>query len=690
MRSSSGLLCALLLPLSVSAQSLDLLGPQAPLFREALALAQLTEAECTFDAEEMHLWGGDAYRLPIFDDLHRNPWKISPHWRSLSDELLARSADLNYLLYTVESYTGHQVGNAVGADPLPPYRARVTALRDTALAVALSELDGQPVEYFQGLADYRLIPRPARDAAALLIFLAADAIRAREAALAAPLLEAGLDPREVWGLMLHALDWREEEASFEELERARRIEMILDRVDFPRLYAGANLLLAGIASASASLQAAQSRMDPGDFLFAARTRYGWVKISGAGRHHHREDEQHLLVLDLGGDDTYASAANTLDFAHPLSIVVDLAGNDLYRSELEDQPAFGAGVCGYGFLVDLSGDDVYAGVNAGQGCGILGVGLLYDAAGNDHYQGDSGVQGSGTFGVGILADLDGDDEYRCFRAAQGYGYTLGGGLLIDAAGSDRYVADDQDIKYAWSQGYAHQSNMAQGFGFGRRADYIDGHSWAGGIGMLVDGAGDDQYSCGVYGLGCGYWYGLGLFADKSGNDEYTSYAYSLASPPDFAIGVVQDDAGDDLYRSGGSRACGVGRDFSIGWFEEGAGNDRYYCNDTAFGVGNVNGLGIFWDKGGDDVYVACDHSFGMCTVESEGSLRDEILNVGLFIDGAGMDRYYQLPESERERVPFDFADPTVFPEIYALGNGRRLSRYDDLPQPGATGAALDAE
>ncbi|MBI3271833.1 MAG: hypothetical protein HYZ53_22770 [Planctomycetes bacterium] len=37
--------------------------------------------------------------------------------------------------------------------------------------------------------------------------------------------------------------------------------------------------------------------------------------------------------------------------------------------------------------------------------------------------------------------------------------------------------------------------AQGRGKGRRGDGADGHSWAGGLGALLDCEGDDRYSAG---------------------------------------------------------------------------------------------------------------------------------------------------------------------------------------------------
>jgi hypothetical protein len=695
-----------LLPRAARAQHLDGLGPQAGPFRAALILAQLKENEFVVDSCDAALWANGRYRAPYFDLLYANPWKISPYVHSLADRLLTQATDPTDILFEAEGRAGCQVGNAVLGDPLTAYRQRVRVHGDSALAVALSELDGRPVSFFRGASDYRLIPPAVRDAAALILFQIPDALRDRERALTGPLKRLGLDPQQAWQ-RLH--DWayaRAGEAPREDGKRARgsaeeplpiadlprvtEIEAILDAVDVAALYHGANLLAAGMKQASADLQAARLRLPPRDFHFAVSTPYGWVKILGTGQHHHREDERHLLIIDVGGDDVYASAANTLDYGNPISLVLDVAGNDEYRTDLENQPAFGVGICGYGMLLDLGGDDLYSSPVAGQGCGILGVGLLHDVGGSDRYRGDSALQGCGIFGVGALVDLAGNDQYACYRASQGFGFTRGCGVLLDVGGDDTYAANDEEIRYPASPGPSHQWNMAQGFGCGRRGEAIDGHNWAGGVGILVDGAGNDTYTCGTYGIGGAYGLGVGLLADRSGNDTYTCYASAIASALHGGIGVVQDEAGDDLYRSGSTRACGFGGDFGVAWFEDGSGNDRYYCNDSALGVGHQNGLGVCWDRGGNDIYVACNNSFGISTMETQGTVRDLIANVGFFVDVGGADRYYQLPLEERENLPFHFRTLALFAPFEGLGDGVNLSRYDLLRQPGSTGAAVDAE
>jgi len=686
------------------AQSLDRLGPAAGPWRAALILARISEAEVKIDPSDERLYTNPRYRLSFHGLLRADPWRAGGIARGLTDQLLADASDPTDVLFQAESRIGFPVGNALQGTELAAARARGRAFGDSSLAIALSELDGRPLSYFLRGGDYRLIPPAARDAAALVLFQIVQALRDRDHALIQPLRRAGLEPQAAWQLARDAADWHAAElpspvgsrarraargsAAIEDLPRVTSTEAMLGAVDFPMLYRGANRIAAGVKQAVADLRAAADRTPPRDFRYAVSTRYGWVMVLGIGQHHHREDERHLLVLDLGGDDVYATAGNTLDAENPVSVVIDLAGNDEYRAEPVDQPAFGAGIAGYGMLFDLEGNDVYSCTTGGEGCGLLGVGLLYDAAGDDRYQGDSAVQGCGAFGIGALVDLAGGDRYEACRAAQGYGYTLGAGLLVDAIGDDQYLASNAAVRYPAGNGLG--ASLSQGFGAGRCAEATDGHAWAGGVGILVDGAGLDRYECDAYGLGGAYGGGVGIFADKMGDDDYTSSATALGSATAGGVAIAQDDAGNDLYRSGGAGACGYARDFALASFEDVAGNDRYFANEHAFGVGEGNGLGLCWDQSGYDIYVACNTSFGICTMDDPGTVRGLMLNAGFFVDGGGTDRYYQLPPGEREAFPFNFRAFGAFERFEGMADGAQLSRYDLLRYPGSTGAAVDAE
>jgi hypothetical protein len=180
-------------------------------------------------------------------------------------------------------------------------------------------------------------------------------------------------------------------------------------------------------------------------------------------------------------------------AHPISTILDLAGNDRYDGG-DVAGTMGCGLFGLGAVVDLAGDDTYRVAASGLGCAWYGTGLVYDEAGNDAYEvrGKWG-QGAAHVGAGVLVDLAGDDTYLCAQQSQGLGSTMGAGVLLDVLGNDAYTARDDGNR---EKIYLDQSvAMSQGCGYGRRADLGDGKSLAGGFGVLVDGAGNDRSRAG---------------------------------------------------------------------------------------------------------------------------------------------------------------------------------------------------
>lgn len=716
---------ALLLALTVTPPATsdpmpDWRGSDGPLFEEALALADLDPTSFRFDPDVIAVWGGDRWRSPFFDLFFRDPWKCSPYGREHAHAIRDAAGSLHDLQYLAQSDTGIRVRDNFYGSFLTEIRDRVEHGDADALAEALADLGAGDAAAIAADPAYRAIPPAAARAAATILFAVADSERFRRIAMVEPLEAIGLEPDRMARRAFEECFWRAaddddanlaEDAKFQEVRRTLDTERAMDAIDRHLLARGANLLALALDDAARALADAAPFAAPTlDATFD--TDLGPVRISGTGADIH--DRRTLLAIDLGGADTWhrgGQSSGTMD--HPIGVAIDVAGDDRYHAPstaawldrirngpkpgadgfaqerpTDHEPSFGSGVGGYGFLVDLSGDDEYIAPIAGLGCGLLGHGGLVDHAGDDRYRGDAGAMGSGSFGTGVLADLGGDDEYRLFHKGMGYGGTLGAGVLVDTGGDDRYLAETDLVKYSWFDNYGTQLNMTQGFGYGRRADMDDGHSWAGGVGVLVDGGGgDDRYRCGIYGIGCAYWYALGICYDDGGDDVYESDSYSIASPPHFAVGIVIDEAGDDLWRGRSSRACGFGRDFSLGWFEEGGGDDVYLCSDSAFGVGNVNGLGVCWDKSGDDVWCARSNSFGQPYLEYRGR-RDFPINAGLFIDGGGRDRYLRIPEGV-STWDLDPDDLSTLATWEFLGDGARHHWRDHLPTPGSTGAAIDS-
>ncbi|MEE2894264.1 MAG: hypothetical protein VX726_00845 [Planctomycetota bacterium] len=716
--------CLLAAPLALPEPPFDRAwqGEAAPLFAEALELAGLEESDFRFDPGVVAAWGGDRWRSPIFDLFFEDPWKCSPYAREHATAIREAAPSLHDLQYLAQSDTGIRVRDNYYGSFLTEAGNRVDRDGDRALAEALARLDAGGADEIAASPEYLAIPATVREAVALVLHAVADAEAYRRIALVEPLATAGIDLEWARDRAFEECFWRAAddddanlggEAKFDEVRRMLRTERMMESIDRHLLARGGNLLALAVDAAIETLPAPGSVDAPG-LAVTFDTRLGTVRILGTSDDSIEPDGHDLLAIDLGGDDRWSrGGASGHPARHPIGIAIDLAGDDRYeapsgeawrrrfetgprggepgfRQEIpeEHEPSFGSGVAGYGILVDVEGDDSYLAPVAGLGCGLLGHGSLLDRAGDDRYRGDAGCIGSGTFGTGILADLEGDDEYRLAHKGMGYGGTLGAGILVDTEGDDAYLAEVDHVKYSWFDDFGTQLNMTQGFGYGRRADMDDGHSWAGGVGILADGGGgNDVYRCGIYGIGCAYWYALGVLHDDGGDDRYTSDSYSIASPPHFAVGIVIDESGDDVWRGRSSRACGFGRDFSLGWFEEGGGDDVYLCSDSAFGIGNVNGLGVCWDKGGDDTWCARSNSFGQPYIEARGR-RDLPINAGLFIDQGGRDRYLRVPEgtSTWELDPEDL--PPMEPWEF-LGDGARHHWRDHLPTPGSTGAAIDA-
>ena len=383
------------------------------------------------------------------------------------------------------------------------------------------------------------------------------------------------------------------------------------------------------------------------------TPYGRVILAGAGKDSHTCSDCMLLV-DLGGNDVYEMPAGaTPDPDIPLSVLVDMEGNDDYRPAPFGLPTQGAGVLGVGILWDVEGRDRYrAAGSLSQGLAQVGVGLLMDEKGDDHYQATTTAQGAAFFGVGMLVDVQGNDEYLCNGECQGFGGSGGVGVLLDGRGDDTYRAEVMPGKVYRPDYHASMERnitSAQGVGLGRRGDGSDGHSWAGGLGSLVDLDGSDRYEAGTFSQGCGYWFGTGVLYEGGGDDVYESVNFSHGSGAHFCIGAVVDEAGDDQHRAihTGTCALGFGWDYTNALMFDREGNDTYVGHEAVLGVANGRSNAFAIDLAGDDRYELSGggEAFGvagtMDTIETFDPARPYFhdgTSMGLFLDVGGTDLY----------------------------------------------------
>ncbi len=430
--------------------------------------------------------------------------------------------------------------------------------------------------------------------------------------------------------------------------RSRRLCDLMEKMDRGAFYAAAEdlVLLADprVLDQLAATPEPQRTAVPIDGVAGATvgvidTPAGKIVIGGRGDNTYQLDQMQgvAAVVDLGGNDTYYEG--TVSLRRPVLVVIDLDGNDKYIGK---SPGIqGSAIMGISLLVDRAGNDTYQAIDVAQGSSLCGVGMLIDFGGNDTFVGLRRVQGTALGGLGVLINRGGDDRYRGAMWTQGFGHPLGFGLLADLDGADHYYTGGlYPDSYPETPGY---EGWGQGVGAGIR------HTGSGGIGVLLDGGGDDVYEYDYLSHGGGYWCGLGFARDFGGNDRRvggtkTAYNGGRRVEPDFvrfgcgwgchyALGFLFDDAGDDLY-TGTIMSVGFAWDLSVGYLVDFAGDDVYIGNQ---GNGAQAGLGVLFDYNGDDDYRGNRQGYA-----TSGMTYHELPQAGgnfsFLIDYGGTDKY----------------------------------------------------
>jgi hypothetical protein len=167
--------------------------------------------------------------------------------------------------------------------------------------------------------------------------------------------------------------------------------------------------------------------------------------------------------------------------------------------------------------------------------------------------------------------------------------------------------------------------------------------SGGLGVLRDAAGADDYTCAIFGQATGYWWGTGVLSDGGGNDHYDGQWYVQSGSAHFALSALLEEDGDDIYNMEARRqnvTNGGGHDFSLAVFVDRDGDDRYLAPGLSFGAGNAAGTGIFGDAAGVDSYDATrDLCLGNASIETPGdALRQMARTVGIFLEADGVDSF----------------------------------------------------
>ncbi|MHC4931916.1 MAG: HEAT repeat domain-containing protein, partial [Planctomycetota bacterium] len=256
-----------------------------------------------------------------------------------------------------------------------------------------------------------------------------------------------------------------------------------------------------------------------------------------------------------------------------------------------------------------------------------VGILIDEGGDDLYEVRDVGQGAGAFGVGLLLDRGaGNDRFHADLFGQGFAYVGGVGLLHNESGQEVYDAGGVHLHYPlFNDRY---QSLSQGFSIGMRP-YASG-----GVGLLIDDAGNDRYACDIYGQGASYWFAYGALVDRDGNDTYALGQYGQGSGIHLAAGCLIDLKGDDLYYNMHGVGTGGAHDFSVGLLVDREGNDYYAGSGGTMGGALTNSFALLIDAQGNDGYCAVK---GRHVVGGGRSARG-MGSIGLFLDLAGKDMH----------------------------------------------------
>jgi hypothetical protein len=388
---------------------------------------------------------------------------------------------------------------------------------------------------------------------------------------------------------------------------------ILEKIDFPQLLLAQKCFYAGFSV----LQENYEQLNY-DMPLTKRTKWGLMHIGSNLNDNYKQ--QYAFILDLAGDDKYTGKLATAH-SNPYFWHLDGAGNDIYQGTEIGELLFAQ--FGLAIHADLAGNDYYNGDDFSL-CASFGSYIHLDAVGDDIYTAGLHSLAAASWGTTYFADFQGNDIYSCTEYGQGFASTMATALLYDEAGSDSYLAGGK---------YLHEPlapldyrSLSQGFGFGLRPDL------AGGVGILHDKAGNDNYQGGVYAQGVAYWYALGMLLEDDGNDFYDAVYYPQGSGIHLAGGLLADLAGADHYYSKHGPGQGAGHDYAVGFFIENQGDDRYSV-EGGNGIGLTNSVGIFWDRAGADLYQkksASNYGYARGARDS-GS-------IGIFVDSGGKDVY----------------------------------------------------
>lgn len=605
-------------------------------FDVALGTIGMTTRTARFDSGILPFFAPTQFTTPFYKSVRDNPWRMPYFAETFRRELGANPTKPHETFDVGLKLAGFGTRrNLIGS---PIAYAEELSRKPDPLRLVLNDLKASGVIRAE-IPAITGVPPEVQQAAALILSTISRSVSYRRMALK--------DVGAVEDAFLFLASNGRDDLQGENQDRMERMAKSVDLAYF-------GVAAHDIAQATTQAQEMIGKVLTGSrYQFEIETTWGTIRLCG-GKDDTHPDKPALLIIDTGGNDTYLNVPANANASNWATVVIDQDGDDKYLSDAAmattpiptfagrklggAKPGPGGALLGVSVLFDAAGNDLYRSHRPAFGSGRFGFAAHLDLGGDDVYDSFADSQGFGAFGAGLLIDNAGADTYQGFNQCQGVGLTLGFGMLLDVTGGDKYLANDSVIDLPSPQSDKNNLSMSQGAGYGRRGDYIDGHSWAGGVGILLDQAGDDVYSCGVFGQGVGYWEGVGCLFDEDGKDSYLGQWYVQGASAHFAIGYLEDVAGNDTYVAGMNMAQGAGHDFSVGYLFDRAGADNYKAPNLSLGAGNANGIGLFVDLTGNDTYAATGLTMGRGAEATKQSIRGRALCLGLFMDMAGEDTY----------------------------------------------------
>ncbi len=599
-------------------------------------------------------------RFPLFNEVMTQPLRapyrvglLAQHYRDASDSP-----------FDMLELTGAVAGLSAspGKHALNEERERLLKGKGDPLAQSLAwmshEAHGSP--WSSRLPDSSALANPLRFEVAMMLTALGRAEQLRQRALAQ--IPPELTPERLRRQALDGEFLDPKEPDYRNLLQKIDQETLL--MGMLQLVAATERLKAYLAT-SAQLPAVSWEMD---------TPMGRISIDTTGRDNVYRLKNSLLIIDVGGNDTYEFLPS--EDRRRISVLLDHQGNDHYvASTPGTDPS--AATLGYGILWDTEGDDRYQGTQHAQASALFGAAMLIDERGTNSFNAISHAQAQAVAGMAILLGGTGNDSYVAQTHAQASAGPQGVAMLLETAGNDSYLLGNTPLVRPSPQSPSRNTSMGQGAGRGIRANAMDGISTTGGIGILIDMAGTDQYVAQVFAQGAGYQMGLGILVDDDGDDQFDAAWYGMGAAAHAGAGILlKRGNGNNRYRASHATSIGAAHDFSVGIFVDEAGNDSYELGDLGLGAAHDNSFSLFVDGGGNDAYRVESQpcrAFGAAHITAWGGLREDLSNVGLFLDLGGTDTYPARCSLPRNNA--DWSYPRKWPK---------------LQLPSESGAGVDGE